>query len=248
MRDLDWLCRPIAHRGLHESQRGIIENSPSAIMAALENDYAIEVDLQPDCNDKPIVFHDADLGRLTNENGPLKKRSEEELQNIRYRDSRDRILSLGALLEMVGGRVPLIIEIKSDWTGPQLELVRAIGTSLEAYRGHAATMSFDPEIMAAFARNFPGIARGLISERYGNKNYWTMLSWRQRFLLRHLLLSGPANPSFIAYDIRGLPSLAPITARKLFGLKLLTWTVRTSEERIRAEKWTDAMIFEGFRP
>ncbi len=248
MTDLDWLCRPIAHRGLHDCKQGIIENSPSAIKAALEHDYAIEVDLRPDQNNQPIVFHDADLGRLTAEYGPLGARSAEELQKIRYRDSSDQIMSLGALLEMVGGRVPLVIEVKSDWTGPQFEFVRAIGTALEAYRGHAATMSFDPRIMAAFADNFPGIARGIIAERYRDRNYWVMLSWRRRFLLRHLLSSGPARPGFFAYDIQGLPSLAPIAARNLLGFKLLTWTVCSVDERLRAEKWADAMIFEGFRP
>ena len=47
MAGLDWLiARPIAHRGLHDEARGIIENTPSAIAAAVAADYAIEIDLQ----------------------------------------------------------------------------------------------------------------------------------------------------------------------------------------------------------
>jgi glycerophosphoryl diester phosphodiesterase len=34
----------------------------------------------------------------------------------------------------------------------------------------------------------------------------------------------------------------------LFGLPLLTWTVRTADDRRRAQRMADQMIFEGFRP
>lgn len=248
MTDLDWLCRPIAHRGLHDSKRGIIENSPTAIEAALGSNYAIEIDLQPECDNRPMVFHDASLGRLTAETGPLKALPAKALEKIKYEGSEDRILLFDALLEMVSGTVPLIIEIKSDWTGRQLDFVNSVGAALKTYQGLAAVMSFDPKIMTAFADNFPAIPRGLVAERFRDKGYWTMLSWRRRFLHRHLLLSGSVKPGFIAYDIGGLPSLAPVAARNIFSLKLLTWTVRTQKERQRAAKWTDAMIFEGFRP
>jgi len=45
-----------------------------------------------------------------------------------------------------------------------------------------------------------------------------------------------------------LPAAAPWIARNIFGLPLLTWTVRTPEQRARAVRNADQMIFEGFRP
>jgi len=248
MTDLGWLCRPIAHRGLHDSRRGIIENSASAIEAALENDYAIEVDLRPERDNRPIVFHDAVLDRLTGQTGPLRSQSVQTLTNIGYKNSDDHLLSFAALLEIVSGRVPLIIEVKSDWSGNQLEFVKSIGAALESYRGHTAIMSFDPRLMADFAKFFPKIPRGLVAERFRDPHDKSMLTWRQRFLFRHLLMSGIAKPGFIAYDISGLPAFAPLVARHVFGLKLLTWTIRTEDERKRAAKWADAIIFEDFRP
>jgi glycerophosphoryl diester phosphodiesterase len=66
--------------------------------------------------------------------------------------------------------------------------------------------------------------------------------------MRHLLTSTFAWPHFIAYDVRALPAVAPLIARTLFGLPLLTWTVRTLPDRERALRYADAMIFEGLEP
>ena len=41
MEALDWLvARPVAHRGLHDAQKGIIENTPSAFEAAIAGNTA----------------------------------------------------------------------------------------------------------------------------------------------------------------------------------------------------------------
>ena len=116
MGELYWLKRPIAHRGLHNAAKGIIENSASAVSAAMGEGLAVEVDLQCAAGNVPIVFHDATLDRLTDETGPVTKRSADVLSNIPLRNSNDRILSLPALLNLVEGRVPLLLEVKSTWT------------------------------------------------------------------------------------------------------------------------------------
>ncbi len=109
-------------------------------------------------------------------------------------------------------------------------------------------MSFDPYCIASFKEIEPTLPRGLISERFSDAHYWSELSFKQRFAMRNLLTSAIARPHFVAYDIRALPALAPIVAQHLFGLPLLTWTVRTKEERDRALRYADAMIFEGITP
>jgi len=222
MAELYWLKRPIAHRGLHDQAKGIVENSASAVRAAMGGGYAVEVDLQCCAGDMPVVFHDATLDRLTAEMGHVATRDAEELCGIALRGSDDRILSLPALLALVNGRVPLLLEIKSTWTR-EGKYEANIALLLASYAGPVAVMSLDPD-------------------------YWSQLSFSQRFAMRNLLTSTFARPHFIAYDIRALPAIAPLMAQTVFGLPLLAWTVRTKEDQDRALRYADATIFEGIRP
>jgi len=247
MAELYWLKRPIAHRGLHDAAKGIAENSASSVRAAIGGGLAIEVDLQCAADHMPIVFHDATLDRLTVEKGPVAALSAEALAQIPLRNSPDRILSFPALLALVNGYVPLILEIKSTWTREGV-FERNIAKLLETYSGPVAVMSFDPYCVAAFRDVAPQLPRGLVAERFDDRKHWAQLSPWQRFRMRHLLTAAVARPNFIAYDIRALPAVAPLLARFLFGLPLLTWTVRTKEERERAVRYADAMIFEGIAP
>ena len=244
---LDWLKRPIAHRGLHDEAKGIVENSASAVEAAIAEGYAIEVDVQCAARGVPVVFHDRTLDRLTAERGPVAEREAAALGDILLRNSTDRILSLEGLLAIVEGRVPLVIEVKSTWSGDHT-YEHNIAATLATYTGHAAVMSFDPDCVASFRHLAPSLPRGLIGERFDDRHYWPDLSAWQRFAMRHLLTAAFARPNFIAYDIRALPALAPGIARDLFHLPLLTWTVRTETDRANAELFADAMIFEGIEP
>jgi len=246
MAELYWLKRPIAHRGLHDAARGIIENSASAVTAAMGKGYAIEVDLQCAAGHMPVVFHDAMLDRLTDETGPVAARDVENLRAIRLKASSDHILSLPDLLERVGGYVPLVLEVKSTWARDG-KFEANIAKQLADYAGPVAVMSFDPYSVAAFRAPAPNLPRGLIASRFEQK-HWPDLTSMQRFAMRHLLTSAFARPHFIAYDIAALPALAPLIAKVLFGLPLLTWTVRTADDRERALRYADAMIFEGIEP
>jgi glycerophosphoryl diester phosphodiesterase len=247
MAKLDWLKRPIAHRGLHDASKGVIENSASAVEAAIARGLAIEVDLQCAKDNQPVVFHDGTLDRLTEQVGPVISRSTSELTSIPLRGSKDRILSLRDLLALIDGRVPLLIEIKSKWDDDD-RYEANIASELASYRGPVAVMSFDPNCVARFKTLFPSLPRGLISETFEDEHHWSSLSSGRRFTMRHLLSSAIARPNFIAYDIRALPALAPSVARSLFGLPLLTWTVRDQAQKARAAKHADAMIFEGIEP
>jgi glycerophosphoryl diester phosphodiesterase len=244
---LDWLIRPIAHRGLHDAAQGIVENSASAIEAAIAKGYAVEVDVQCAAQDVPVVFHDKTLERLTAERGAVAEREASALQDIALRNSEDRILSLEQLLALVGGRVPLVIEIKSTWRDDH-GYERNIAAALARYQGHVAVMSFDPDCVTAFRDVAPQLPRGLVGERFDDLRHWGELSAARRFAMRHLFPAAIARPNFIAYDIRALPALAPGVARDVFHLPLLTWTVRTEADRANAELFADAMIFEGIEP
>ena len=247
MAELFWLKRPAAHRGLHDRTKGIIENSASAVRAAMGKGLAIEVDLQCAKDLMPVVFHDETLDRLTDKTGPVSALSAEALSGTLLRNSQDRILTLPALLNIVNGYVPLLLEVKSTWTR-EGKFEANIATILAAYKGPVAVMSFDPYALQSFRETAPNLARGLVAERFDDGPAWPQLGLWQRFAMRHLLTAAIARPHFIAYDVRALPALAPLIAKLLFGLPLLTWTVQTEEERERAMRYADAMIFERVKP
>lgn len=247
MADLAWLRRPFAHRGLHDAARGIVENTASAFQAAIDADYGIELDLREAADGTPMVFHDCELDRLTLGSGPVKAMTARGLAGVHFKATSDRMQTLAQVLVQVAGRVPILIEIKSDW-GPRGRFERRIGALLCDYRGPVAVMSFDPASMAVFRAEAPQLPRGLVAERFRSAHHWGGFSRARRAAMRHLLTAFMVRPHFIAYDVQGLPALAPWAARAVFRLPLLTWTVRNEAQARAAERWADAVIFEQLRP
>jgi glycerophosphoryl diester phosphodiesterase len=244
---LDWLiARPIAHRGLHDAARGIIENTPSAVTAAVDGGYGIEVDLQISADGEAMVHHDDALGRLTDGAGELAAMSAADLKRVPFKSTTDRMLTLGELCDLVAGRVTLVLELKSRFDG-DLRLVSRAAEVLKNYAGAVAVMSFDPAQVLAARATAPGLTRGIVAERWYTHHEWDRLPARDKRRLAFLLHGLRTRPHFVAYAVRDLPALAPLVARHMFGLPLLTWTVRTNEDRLRAQRWANQMIFEGFR-
>jgi glycerophosphoryl diester phosphodiesterase len=241
MSGLDWLiARPVAHRGLHDAAAGAIENTPSAFAAAVTASYAIECDLQISADGEAMVHHDDALGRLTEGSGRLDEMTSAELRRVAFKATTDRMISVGELCELVAGRVTLVIELKSGRPGDQRLALRA-GQVLSAYSGPAALMSFDPAQIVTVCRSVPRLTRGIVAER------WSAPAGRTR-ALAYGRAALAARPQFIAYSVKDLPAALPLAARRLGGMPLLTWTVRSVEDRQRAARWADQMIFEGFRP
>lgn len=248
MSDLDWLTqRPYAHRGLHDVSAGVIENTPSAIKAALSYGFSIEVDLQLSKDGEAMVFHDNTLERLTTSKGPVAARTVKQLRRVNFKGTKDRMWTLSELLQLVQGLVPLIIEVKSQWdnVGP---LEKRVAEVLSTYEGPAGVMSFNPHSVILIRELAPHLTRGLVAGRFNDDNEWAHLNEKQRFLKRHLLYAFAARPDYIAYHVKALPSPAPWISRTLFKRPLLSWTVRTEQDRKTVKRWADQMIFEGFIP
>ncbi len=244
-RDHSWLRRtPIAHRGLHDIAQGIVENSLSAFRAAIAAGYAIELDLQPSIDGEAMVFHDETLDRLTEASGKVSLRSARALSSLKLDGSTDTIPTLAQVLDLVAGRVPLLIEIKA-WTRRVGNLEARAAELLRDYAGPVAVQSFNPLTLRWYRRNAPVIPRGLLSTDYRAPVPFR-LSRRARFMLRHLLTAPAIRPHFIAYDVRALPALAPWIARAL-GLPLIAWTVASEQEWRIGARYADNIIFEGFR-
>ncbi len=247
MSNLDWLtARPIAHRGYHDRAAGRIENTLPAAEAAIAHNFAIECDLQPTADGRVVVFHDDELDRLTTGTGPVRTRTLADLKAVPLRDSTARIPTLEELLDLVDGRVPLVIELKSRWDGDR-RLERTVAPILADYSGSAAVMSFDPRSMIAMRQLAPSLPRGMIADRFAGGDDWGHLSRPARFALRHLLAASVVWPHFVSFGIDDLPANAPLLLRHL-GLPLITWTVRTPADWEKARAYTDQITFEGFDP
>lgn len=248
MPGLDWLCaRPVAHRGLHEAAEGVIENTASAVNAAIAENYAIEVDLQITADGEAMVHHDYELGRLTEGSGILARMPAADIKRVPFKSTADRMMTLGELCDLVGGRVTLILELKSRFDG-DTRLVSRTADVLLRYAGPIAAMSFDPAMVAALRQKAPGLPRGIVAERRYDHPEWRMLDAHQRRSMAGFLHVLQTRPHFIAYSLRDLPACAPLVARYMFGIPLLTWTVRNAEDARKARRWARQMIFEGFRP
>lgn len=248
MRAPEWLtARPVAHRGLHDRTRGIVENMPAAVNAAIAGNFSIEVDLQLSADGEAMVHHDDVLGRLNEGNAKLTTLTAAQLKQVAFKDTPERMMTLGDLCDLVAGRVALVIEIKSHYDGDR-KLVSRVNEVLTSYRGPAVCMSFDPDQVMALKEIMPDMIRGIVAQRTYDDDYWTKLSPAQKRSMTALRHAFRTQPHFVAYWVNELPAPAPWIARNLFGCPLLTWTVRTPEQRQRAAQYADQMIFEGFVP
>ncbi len=249
MRNAAAFLKPIAHRGLHDAARGRVENTPAAFSAALEKGYGIECDVRPAACGTPMVFHDDTLDRLVAHSGPVHAHDAAALKRFKFRNGTDRMPDLGELLELVGGRQPILVEIKSEWEPPNRAFLTAIAKLAVSYKGPLALMSYDPAVMAVVKELAPEIPRGIVSGLIEEEPQWCdKLGPERAYSLSHLLKSRAAAPDFYAYQVGALPTPVTRYVREVLSMPLFTWTVRTEEERAVAARWADAPIFEGFEP
>lgn len=246
----DWLTAvPIAHRGLHDCGVGRVpENSVPAFRAAIEAGYAMEMDIRLSKDGKPVVIHDERLERVTDGTGAVAERPLADLRRMKLGRSDHHVPALADVLDAVGGGAPVLLELKWLRRG-SIELARAVRALLRDYDGAFAVQSFSPYIIGWFARHAPGIPRGQISYDYladprpsiAGLTYW------HKIFLRRMMFNAFSRPHFIAYDVRALPSSAPLKARAR-GLPLLVWTVKDEADLATARRYADNIIFECLRP
>ncbi len=242
-----FLTRPIAHRGLHGP--GVPENSLAAARAAIARGYGIELDLQPSADGVAMVFHDDDLGRMTGRAGPVRDRSAAELAAIRLKGGDEGIPTFRALLDLVAGRVPLLVEIKTQdhfdgsATGP---LEQAAARDLAGYRGPVAVMSFNPHAVAAMARLLPQVPRGLTTWSWSPDPDHPIPPARED-ALRAIPDYDATGSCFISHEAADLsrPRVAELRAQ---GAAVLCWTITSPEAEARARQVADNITFEGYLP
>ena len=223
---------PFAHRGLHGG--GIVENGPGAIRAAVEGGYGTEIDVRLSRDGVAMVFHDERLDRLTGQGGRLADRTAAELGALRLSGSGEPIPSLSEALRIVGGRTPLLIELKTSGQGAH-RLCRAVAHDLADYSGAVAVMSFNPNVGQWFSWRARSVLRGLVVTESGKEGVRGKIERELGWLW--------SSSDFLACDVRDLPS-SFAEARRKSGVPVYTWTVRSDEDAARASAHAEQIVFE----
>lgn len=241
--------RLFAHRGLHGRFTGFSENSLPAIRRAAEEGYGIEFDVQVTKDGVPVIFHDFTLQRMCGAPGKVCDYTLRELRRFCLREpgTGERIPTLAQALRAVGGRVPLIIELKVEYC--DLRVCRAADRLLRDYRGPYCVESFNPLVLLWYRTHRPDVMRGQLSDGFLHmKEFRTPVKLLPSFFIQHLFTNCVTRPDFIAYNhmYQGNPSRR--LAHVLFRAGEAAWTVRSEEELKRAARHFDVFIFENFLP
>ena len=245
--DIDWLtARPIAHRGYHDVSNGIVENSRQSAERAMTHGFSIEMDLQVTKDGKAAVFHDLTLDRLTKAAGPLDAYDMAELATLSFRWSDDTIMELPDLLQLVAGKVPLVVELKNprDQDG---RLERAVASAIEGYDGHIAVMSFSP-VMIENLIPLTDRPRGIVACDFFSQQEGQTLADDVKYSLTHLLHAPQSKPDFVSYHHKDFPMPGPDLLRALFGMPVICWTTKDADSHANALKYCDQVTFEGYNP
>ena len=231
-----WLtARPIAHRGLHDMNKSVWENTLTAFGRAVDGNYAIECDVNLSADGVPIVIHDSELQRLTGADGFVWQRTAAELGALRVGGTGDHPPTLKEMLDFVDGRVPMVIELKGV-PGHDSGLVEQVGALLLDYPGNAAIMSFDHWLVRDFARHAPGIPAGL-----------TALGTSEGDMEAHFSMLAH-NISFVSYCLADMPNRFVDFGRDRLSMPVITWTVRDQAAVDKTFALANQMTFEGFLP
>lgn len=233
-----WLVNTyIAHRGLHDEE--CPENSLPAFQKAIDKGYAIELDVRLLADNNVVVFHDEQISRMTSGDKYINNLTKDTILDYNLKDSKEKIPLFSQVLELVDGKVPLLIEIKNE--GNPGELEKQVLKMLKEYKGEYAIQSFNPYVVEWFKDNAPEITRGILSSYFKGEK----LACYKKFALKRMLLNKKCEPMFISYDVRNLPNRY---VRKYENLPILTWVVRSQQDYERVIKFSDNIIFENFTP
>ncbi|MCL1855117.1 MAG: glycerophosphodiester phosphodiesterase [Clostridia bacterium] len=235
--------RLYAHRGLHDGNQKIIENSLTAFGRAVDAGYGIELDVQRTADGQAVVFHDGDLRRVCGAGGKLRHFSYEELKAFPLPDG-TAIPLFSEVLRRVDGKVPLIVEIKHEGgaarnTALALEVLRD-------YTGPYCMESFHPLSVRYLKRHAPKVLRGQLAD--GGRWNADDMALPSHFALKHLLVNMVGRPHFVAYSYPKDHTLAMWLMKRVYRPYLAAWTIYDQKILEKAHKGYEMLIFEGFSP
>lgn len=233
-----------AHRGLYDNEHGIPENSIAAFRRAVDKGYGIELDVHLTADNQLVVFHDDTLTRMCGMNKKISSFLYSDLMQLRLLGTEEGIPLFKDVLELIDGKVPLIIELKVDGSNQNL-LCPLVWQLLSRYKGDYCIESFHPFVLQWFKRHEPQVVRGQLSCNFFKENPHCDIVL---FLMSNLMTNFFTHPDFIAYKYLDLDNPAVIYNRKLFHIMTVVWTIPGKPTYDRFKNKVDAMIFEGFEP
>ena len=232
----------IAHRGLFGA--GAPENTLAAFERAVRRGYGIELDVQLTSDSRLVVFHDATLKRMFGVGKRISELTYEELETYTFPGTSEKVPLFEDVLRTVGGKAPMIIEVKSY--GDCAGTCRVLKECLDGYGGDYCVESFDPKALAWFRKNCPDVVRGQLSQNYYGSG--AKLPLWQKIAATSLLAGFIGRPSFIAYNHRHRVPLAGLILKKSGAAVFAAWTVRNQRELEDARKFYGVIIFDSFIP
>ncbi len=240
--DMDMIDAEYAHRGLHNAE--IPENSLRAFSEAIVRRYGIELDLQLSSDNVVMVFHDYDLKRMCGVDKKLSECSCAELQSMHLSGSDQTIPTFEQVLRLVGGKIPMVVELKGE--SRDCRLCSAVAEMLDVYGGIFCVESFNPLILSWFKKYRPNYIRGqLVTGEFKKLSIALRI---RNYILHAMLLNFLSRPDFIAYDINSRMTLSHKICINLFGAKPVAWTVRDKATFDINKKSKIISIFENFIP
>lgn len=175
----------IAHRGIYDNEKAV-ENTLEAFKKAIKKGYTIELDLHLTKDNEVIVFHDDKLNRLTTSKGFIRNRNYKDIKGLQLLGTKNHIPTFDEVLELVNGKVPLLIEIKDDRKDFKLE--KEVIKKLNNYNGLFAIQSFRPSTVMYLKLHKKEFIRGLLISPNYNRKY------------RSLMLMNLCKPDFINFN------------------------------------------------
>jgi glycerophosphoryl diester phosphodiesterase len=235
MSQLKWLTeRPIAHRGFHDGNDKIWENTLSAFQRAIDAGFAIECDLQYAADGVPVVFHDFNLERLCGIPGDVRSKTSGELKLLAIGKTADKIPLLKDLLQLVKGRVPIVLELKGRQDDDE-GFADSVLEVLEHYDGPVALMSFSHHLLKDLKNLGCPCPVGLTAE-----------GKRPEHIEPHPEAMA-LGLDFISYNVFHLPNTF-VEQERANGMPVITWTVTSEAAMKHTYIYADQMTFEGFDP
>lgn len=232
----------IAHRGLHGE--GVPENSLLAFGRAVTAGYGIELDVQITADGRVVVFHDKTLERVCGDKRKMNALTYAELQKLRLMGTDERIPLLSEVLEMIGGKVPIIIEIKPR--GSSRGLMPSLDKVLKGYNGIYCVQSFNIAPLIWYRKNRPEILRGQLSTKYHRDKLG--VPFPASFILTNLMMNFATDPDFISYNFRHENQFSFRLCRKLYRSRNAAWTIRSQSELDSLSDDFSIIIFDSFIP
>lgn len=231
-----------AHRGLHDEKSP--ENSLGAFRNAIAHGFGVEFDVLKTTDDVLVVFHDDTLGRMCGVQGRVTESSYRELRQLRLKDSTECIPTLEEVLSLIDGKIPLIIEIKSE--GDWKKTTKLLAKRLESYEGEFVIESFHPFVLNLYRKLQPETIRGQLSNGlFSKKDTHNPLT---QFLASKMLLNVLSRPDFIAFKWQNRSCYCFHFWTKVMHKYPVAWTIRNKKEIKKLEKDFKSFIFEGFIP